>query len=159
MFNLIDTDGDGSISRDEFSKVAQIIRASMFKTHKQETQAEEAAKQTARVRRILFYTIFAGLFLLAGNCALGYMVYKLTRDTSVESRDVVTTGDVLQSGAAVMTDRSNHVVQTGQFMSAADPDSIIMSGDSLVGDRVSSIHYESTDNTNKSSHVVAWSND
>lgn len=80
IFDSIDADGDGRIDKDEFRKMFRVVRSAMKEDH----EAVQGAKRRANLFKgfgVLLTCFF--IMLLLGNMGLGYIVYKITKDTSI----------------------------------------------------------------------------
>jgi hypothetical protein len=101
LFDLVDTDTSGQISKDEFAKMYNIIRSHIETEHKHEKDEHEktlrAQKRTRFMGMVsLVLVIFLGISI-AGNAATSYAVGEALKDTTTEV--VPNTG-----GAEMLTD-------------------------------------------------------
>lgn len=126
LFDLVDADQSGSISRQEFDKVVQVIRTNIIRTHKQETEAERSARRLKMMRSVLIALSIFVFITLLGNMGLSYAVFQFARETSVSNRELIPLGE--GSASSTMTDRYDHIVQTGSSISRMDLSELFASG-------------------------------
>jgi hypothetical protein len=155
LFDLVDKDKSGTISRDEFAKVVHVIKTNVSKAHRTESEAERAAR---RVKLMRLAVITLGLFLvffLVGNMGLSYTVYRLSKDTQVGSSAAVV-GD---AGAehVVMTDRYQHAVQTGAALSEVGQEELAHAADTDLPQRLKGARYLTPGGGAQYAAVKAWS--
>lgn len=112
IFDNIDRDGNGTISRDEFIK--------MYDTVKKVLGAEqEKASRSARRNRVMCALLTVAIpvlaILLAGNAALAYTVHQVTKEADIGKGELSSANDV------DMSDRSSLMVTSGthQIVSVA----------------------------------------
>lgn len=106
LFDIVDSDNSGSISRDEFSKVVQVIKTNMVRTHRQATKAEADLRRMKLMKSALVLLLCFTVMNLAGNMGLSYAVYKFSKDFRISTTDH-------NDGHAEMRDRQGKVVETG----------------------------------------------
>ena len=111
MFHAVDTDGTGTISKDEFAKMYESMKSAIAQEHAQQTKVasdfEAVKKRTARAYRLSCLLFAVLIFFLLGNMGLMYKVVILTKESHV----------VQQGKESAMVDRSNHVVATATYVS------------------------------------------
>ena len=107
LFADVDRDGDGTISKTEFAKMYEYVKAKIEK-ETEETAAEhqKLAKSTRRSKMLcgmIALLIPVMLLLLFGNMGLVYTVLKLSKETDMAGNQMMArgTGSVVQMGQAL----------------------------------------------------------
>lgn len=96
LFEQVDTDGDGHISKAEFQEMYRVITATI-QTGKDEVASANRRAKLLRVFGALMITFV--LLMLMGNMGLGYVMYTLTKELTVkgDGQMISTTGSVVQT--------------------------------------------------------------
>ena len=155
VFDLVDRDGNGSLSREEFSRVVQAIKANVVRSHRLKLQTEKAARHAKLLRIAAAVVVLMGATVLLGNVGLTYTVYRLSKDMHVSgSRGV---NSEAGTSHAVMTDRRKHVVQTGLALAAAGDDELASAADTDLPQRLQGMRYLSGGDGTRYAGLEAWS--
>jgi len=105
LFSEIDRDGNGSISKEEFSRVFGVIRDSVHEEH--EKLARSKRKSAILCTAVGMLVAFLGI-LLAGNTGLVWWMIRLNKDTHI------------MGNSSELVDSTNHLVGTGKVATVRD---------------------------------------
>ena len=112
LWNLIDKDGSGSISRQEFAKMYAVLRGHVVNEHEQTRSLKSEAAKAKRRSQQLFAAVgvllFVCLLLLFGNMGLTYWVMELTRTLHSTNQ-----GGSQNATFSMLVDTSDAPVATG----------------------------------------------
>lgn len=100
LFDEIDRDGDGTISKEEFSKMYDGIRNAVLDEHDKFTRSNRRARLLCAITAVLIPVV---VILLAGNTGLVWWMIKLNKDMHVSNSALVNTNDEPVSTAKLMT--------------------------------------------------------
>ena len=107
LFSEIDRDGNGSISKEEFSRVFNAIRDSVEEEH--EKLARSKRKSAILCTAVAMLVAFLGI-LLAGNTGLVWWMIRLNKDTAIGT-----------SGSQIaLTSLDGRVIETGVAKKSSD---------------------------------------
>jgi hypothetical protein len=105
LFQDIDRDGNGSISKEEFSRVFSAIRVSVEEEH--EKLARSKRKSAILCTAVAMLVAFLGI-LLAGNTGLVWWMIRLNKDTHI------------RGNSSQLVDSKDHVVGTSKILNVND---------------------------------------
>jgi hypothetical protein len=139
LFDLVDKDKSGTISRDEFGKLIQVVRMNVSSKQRQESEAERQARRIRFMRISIGMIMLLLMVILLGNMGLSYAVYKLSKDTSIGSSRNVANDE--GNDHVVMTDRYKHTIQTGLALKTVSEDELDHAADSDLPQRLKGTRY------------------
>jgi hypothetical protein len=122
LWKLIDVDGNGTISRDEFKKMCSVLRQRVVRDHEVEGQLQDEALRAKRRSKFLCtavsFLVLLVAILLGGNTALSFVVAKIAAEVHAPHRQsnltriTDPTSSPISDGATMLTDNAGRPIAT-----------------------------------------------